>query len=189
MAEYTLISEPPLAGYDQDFDGTSLVAPQDLALVSIALPLGEEEKALRAIKSAYGIDLPDVGRSATTKKQDARLLRLAQDQAFVLFTRDKPGAAEMVGDLLKGKAYVTDQTDVWTGLRLSGSLSVTALERICPIDLHSESFGQGQVARTMMEHLGVLVLREADDTFLLLSASSSARSFLHAVETSIENVL
>ena len=34
-----------------------------------------------------------------------------------------------------------------------------------------------------------IVLREEGDRFLLLSASSSAESFLHAVETSLENVV
>ena len=39
-----------------------------------------------------------------------------------------------------------------------------------------------------MEHLGTIIIRTEQDTFLLLSASSSAGSFLHAVETSIRNV-
>jgi sarcosine oxidase subunit gamma len=39
-----------------------------------------------------------------------------------------------------------------------------------------------------MEHLGTIVLRDGTDSFLLLSAHSSAESFLHAVETSIRNV-
>jgi methylglutamate dehydrogenase subunit D len=39
-----------------------------------------------------------------------------------------------------------------------------------------------------MEHLGTILLREADDRFLLMSASSSARSFLHGLETSLRNV-
>jgi sarcosine oxidase subunit gamma len=43
--------------------------------------------------------------------------------------------------------------------------------------------------RTVMEHLGVLILRTGDDAFMLLSASSSAKSFLHALETSVANVL
>ena len=43
-------------------------------------------------------------------------------------------------------------------------------------------------ARTVMEHLGVLILRTGEDDYLLLSASSSAKSFLHAVEVSLTNV-
>ena len=189
MAEYTLIAEPPLAGYDERFGDMRLVAPKDFALVSIALPLGGEAKALRAINTAYGVDLPEVGLSAESKDGKARLLRMAQDQAFVMFTHDQPDAAAIVAKRIKTAVYVTDQTDVWTALHLSGASSRHALERICPIDLHATVFAEGNVARTVMEHLGVVVVRDAQDSFVLLSASSSAGSFLHAVETSIRNVM
>lgn len=188
MAEYTLIAEPPLAGYDETFGDMRLVAPADFALVSIALPLGREDKALKAIKTGYGVDLPEVGESILSKDGKVRLLRMAQDQAFVMFTHSKPDAAQVVSKKIKDSAYVTDQTDVWTALHLSGPSSRRALERICPIDLDTETFAEGHVARTVMEHLGVVILRDAADSFVLLSASSSAGSFLHAVETSIHNV-
>lgn len=186
MPDYTLTSAPPLAGYDQTFGATRLHAPADLATVSIALPLGGEDAALAAVKSGYGTDLPEPGRS-TVAKDGARLVRLGADQAFVIFTHAAPDAEPVVAKRLDGAAYTTDQTDVWTGLELTGPGSRTALERICPIDLHPDAFAIGNAARTVMEHLGTLVIRTGDDTFLLLSASSSARSFLHAVETSITN--
>ena len=85
MPEYTLISTPPLAGYDKTLGATRLHAPADLAIVSIALPLGAEDAALKAVKSAYGAALPEPGRSILTK-EGARLVRLGSDQAFVIFT-------------------------------------------------------------------------------------------------------
>ena len=54
--------------------------------------------------------------------------------------------------------------------------------------LYPDAFVEGAAARTVMEHLGVLILRTGPDAYLLLSASSSAGSFLHAVETSLVNV-
>jgi sarcosine oxidase subunit gamma len=39
-----------------------------------------------------------------------------------------------------------------------------------------------------MEHMGAIVARTGDETYLLLSASSSAKSFAHAVEVSAKNV-
>ncbi|MYA88775.1 MAG: sarcosine oxidase subunit gamma, partial [Boseongicola sp. SB0662_bin_57] len=41
---------------------------------------------------------------------------------------------------------------------------------------------------TVMEHMGAMAIRTGDDAFLLLSAGSSAESFLHAVETSYRYV-
>lgn len=187
MANLTLTAEPPLQGYDERFGDTRLHAPNDLAIVSIALPLGAEEGALKSIKSGLGAILPEPGASALTE-DDKRLVRLGVDQAFVIFTHATPDAEKHVQDLLKGAAYTTDQTDVWAGLILDGPAARTSLERICPIDLHPVSFSEGAGARTVMEHLGVLIIRTGPDRFLLLSASSSAASFLHAVETSLKNV-
>lgn len=188
MADFTLTSAPPLAGHDATFGTTRLHAPANLAIVSVALPLGGEDAALSAIKTAYGSNLPEPGKSVVTAKGDARLLRLAPDLAFVMFTHDGPGAMDVVAAKLKDTAYLTDQTDVWCALELGGPMARAALERICPIDLHPDAFALNDGARTVMEHLGSVIIRTDIDTYLLLSASSSAGSFLHAVETSIENV-
>lgn len=187
MADFTLTSEPPLKGFDHGFGDTRLHAPADLAIVSIALPLGAEDTALKAIKSAFDADLPAPGQSVMGK-DDTRLVRLGPDQAFAIFTRATPDAEPHVQGLLNGAAYTTDQTDVWSGLMLDGPLARTALERICPIDLHPDAFVEGAAARTVMEHLGALIIRTGPDAYLLLSASSSAGSFLHAVEISLLNV-
>lgn len=189
MAEHTLISAPPLAGLDKTINDIRLLAPQDLAIVAVALPLGGEKAALAAIRAGYGADLPPPGASVTAPRDGARLLRLAPDLAFVLFERATPDAEAAVAAHLGDAAYLTDQTDTWCALELSGPTSRAALERICPIDLHPRAFAEGDVARTAMEHLSVIVLRTGRDSFLLLSASSSAASFLHAVETSAENIL
>ena len=187
MSEYTLISAPPLAGYDKAFGDISLKAPLDMAVVSVALPLGGEAGAEKAIKTAFGTALPKVGKSAQGKDA-VRLVRLGQDQAFVLFPHPTPDAEPVVAGKLKGSAYTTDQTDVWTALELSGADCRKALERICPLDLHPQAFDVNDAARTSMEHLGVVIIRTGEDTFLLMSASSSAETFLHAVETSIKNI-
>ena len=187
MLDFKLTSAPPLAGYDQSFDGVRLTAPADLAIVSMALPLGSESSAEKAIKAAFGAALPAIGKSILGKNKATRLVRLSPDAAFVIFAHPMPDAEPFVSAKLKGAVYTTDQTDVWTGLHIEGAKARMALERICPIDLHPDAFADGDAARTTMEHLGTLIIRTGMDAFLLLSASSSAKSFLHAVETSIHN--
>ena len=56
------------------------------------------------------------------------------------------------------------------------------------LDLAPGSFPEGASTRTVMEHLGTLIVRDGPDSFLLAAARSSAKSFLHAVETSAQNV-
>ena len=185
MSDYTLTSAPPLEGYDREFNNVSLSAPADLALVSIALPLGGEDAAQKAVEAAYGVALPEPGKSILSKDGATRLVRLGPDQALAIFKHATPDAERVVAGKLNGAAYTTDQTDVWCGLEISGAGSRRALERICPLDLHPDSFVEGDAHRTVMEHMGVLIIRTGADEYLLLSASSSAGSFLHAVEISI----
>ena len=186
MSEYSLISAPPLAGTDMMIGALALKAPKDLAIVSIALPLGGEAAAEKAVKAAFGAGLPEIGKTA--QGGDVMLMRLGPDQAFAVFTHPTPDAERVVAGKLNGAAYTTDQTDVWCALELSGEGSRDVLERICPLDLHDSAFATGDVARTVMEHLGVIITRSGQDSWLLMSASSSAGTFLHAIETSIKNV-
>lgn len=189
MADFTLKAVSPMDGYSENFDGVSLREVADLDIVSIALPLGGEELALTAIQSVFGISAPPVGTSATTVEQSARLVRLAQDQLFVLIARAKTDAADHIADQFNGAAYTTDQTDGWTGLEIAGTRARDILERICPLDLHPHAFAINSAARTSMEHLGTIIIRTGDETYQLLSASSSAGSFLYAVKTSVLNCL
>ncbi|MBZ0123870.1 MAG: sarcosine oxidase subunit gamma [Roseovarius sp.] len=185
MPDFVLTASSPLGGFDRDFGPVRLRELTGLAIVSVALPLGAEDAAMVALNRAFGCDMPAPGASALSKDGRERLLRLAPDQLFVLFDHATPDAEAHVAARLDGAAYTTDQTDGWVGLEMSGPGCRAALERICPVDLHPKAFAVGQFARTAMEHLGAIVLRSDDDRFVLLSASSSAGSFLHAVETSI----
>lgn len=188
MSEYTLIARPLLGGYQKSFDGAELEELTDLAIVSIATPRGGEEALANALKDVYGSDLPKPGQANLSHDGTTRFLGMGNDQIFALFSHSAPDAADIVANKLKDSGYVTLQSDNWVALRLSGTRSRDALERICPIDLAPESFPVGSCARTVMEHLGTVIYPEQEETFVLLSASSSAESFLHAVETSIENV-
>lgn len=189
MAEFTLTAEPFLGRYEQSFANVKLREIYDIALVSAAVPLGKLTAAKKAVKLALGVALPDVGGSVLSKDGNMRILRLGSDQAFVIFPRaqHETGAEPHIAALLDGKFYTTDQSDVWSMLELSGTGARLALERICPLDLSASAFEIGAVARTSMEHLGTIIIRSDEDSFLLMSASSSAQSFLHAVEKSINN--
>ena len=95
------------------------------------------------------------------------------------------GTSTTDGDTL---LYSSDQSDAWCLLRIDGPASRRALERVCPLDLHPDAFPVGAVARSVVEHLGAIVLREGENAFLLLSPRSSARSFLHEIERSIRDL-
>ena len=189
MPEISLKARPALDGYRRQFSETELVEVTDKALVSIAIPQGDADKLQKAMAAAYGTTFPVPGSSTLSADGAARFLGLQPDQCFAMFEFEGNEAIRAVAGALDDKCYCTDQSDSWAILRLSGTLALTALERICPLDLTPTEFPPGNVARTVMEHLGVILLCEDKNRYVLMSPRSSALSFLHAIETSLENVL
>ena len=183
-----LDASSPLKGYARDFDGVSLSEVTGQALVAIATPLGDDKAVNAALKAAYGVEAPASGQSVPGKK-DTRLISTAPDQCMALFPHAGADGEAVVDKALKGAAYVTEQTDAWVILKIEGPRVRAALARFCPLDLHPDVFAVDQAARTVTEHMSAVILRTGADEYLLLSASSSAGSFLHGVETSIQNIL
>lgn len=189
MPNPSLSVRSPLGGYDRTIETVVISETTDLALVSVAVPLGGDARFSAALASGFGAARPATGDSTLGDRLAARVLGMQPDQMFILFDPPNPDrAAETVSAVLESAAYVTDQSDSWTILRMAGTGVRAALERICPLDLDNEAFPQGRVARTVMEHFAVIVLRDGIDSFLLMSPRSSAGSFLHAVELSVRNV-
>lgn len=184
-----LTATTPLEGYSRSFGDTLLAEAQGLALVSLACPL-QGQAALEKALSGAGFACPAPGASTLSSggDLDGRLIWTAPDQMLLAFAHETPDAAATVAARTGQAAYLTDQTDNWCALTIDGPIARAALERMCSLDLHKDAFALNAAARTVMEHLGVLIVRTGADAFLLLSASSSAGSFLHAVETSVQNV-
>lgn len=187
MPDLALEPQSPLAGYDREFDGVTLNEVSGLALVSVAVPMGGRDRLASEMESVFGVTLPDVGSSSYSEKGKARVLGMQRDQVFIAFEYHGDDAATRIRDKLRDSGYCNDQSDSWAMLRIAGAGCRRALERICMLDLDPGSFAIGSVSRTTMEHLGVIILRDGLNSFLLLSPRSSARSFLHVVETSIIN--
>jgi sarcosine oxidase subunit gamma len=188
VPEFTLTARPPLDGYSQQFGDLDITELTDMALVSIATPLGGEDALAAAMQQAFEVTLPAVGQSTVSGTGSTRFLGLQPGQVFAMFASESDRPAAIIADKLGEAGYYTDQSDSWVVLQLSGPQARETLERICPIDLQTGAFAEGAVTRTVMEHLGTIILRTGTDTFVLLSARSSAKSFQHAVLTSINNI-
>lgn len=155
----------------------------DLMIHSYGIPLEGEAAFADALQSAFGLALPD--HRLTTQGTGVRAIRTGPDQVFLLFETEK---ARDSSAALGAHAYMTDQTDGWVTLDIDGRDTLAALERMCMLDLSPERFPLHASARTVMHHVGVLIVRLDDNRFLLLTPRSSARSFIHALSTSFGNV-
>lgn len=184
----------PFSALDNFFEeahGVSVTEVTDLAIVSMAISTATNDAFNKAIKKSYKVERPTIGTFSQSKTDNARFLGLQQDQMFVMFDYSSDRAVEVVSAKINESeqlSYLCDQSDSWVTLRINGDRCLEALERICPLDIHPDSFPVGSVARTSMEHMATIIIHESEGSYLLLSLRSFAQSFLHAVTTSIKNI-
>lgn len=183
----TLKIQSPLAGKAMSLGETYLDAVEGFSLTSLAVPRKGEAAFAEAVAAnlPVALPLPLPGQSTLSDNRRVRLISQGVDQYFLLNLDETHPDERTLGARLGDKAYLCDQSDAWVMLRLSGPSARAALERLCMLDLDPSQFPVHSAGRTTMEHLGVLIVAEAQDSFLLLSASSSAQSFWTAVEQSL----
>ncbi len=186
MARISLIANKTHAGHMREIAGNRIAVRDDLGLVSVAIPQGGDAALAGTLQHALGLDTPQVPE--TTSNGDVTAFRLAPDQIMILAPDQDGTAHAKLDDLLGAVAYLTDQSDGSIIVEVQGPDVLAAMERLCPLDLGPSGLRPGHAARTVLEHIGTVVLRTDPDQFLLIAPGSSAASFLHAVETSFEYV-
>ena len=169
-----LIATSPLNGRaPQVLAGTALAEAQFRQITSVA-PLAGQDKALdRALKS-LGLAFPAPNR--LVEAGSARLVWTGRDQAFLI------GAAP-VG--LAPHAALTDQSDGWAILTLSGPMAEAALARIVPVDIRAASFPPGHAARVPFNHMSSVLMRTGPEAFEIMVFRSMARTAWQEAETAL----
>lgn len=166
MAE--LIAKSPLGGASITHGGLQL-AEVPLGPITSVAPRKGQEKPLAAALRAMGLGFPAPNRVLT--KGAAQMVWTGRDQAFLI------GAdATSLGP----HAALTDQSDGWAALHLSGPLAAEALMRLIPLDLRAML--PGTCARAPLGHMQSVLLREREG-FTLLVFRSMARTAWHEIET------
>ena len=189
VSDYELLPESPLGGVEIELEGFNITEVTDKSLVMVALPRDKFSDIESSIDKSCGLKLPEMEHSTESKDSSITLWRLQKNQVLAYFTYEGHDAESRLSSQLNAPAYYTDQSDTWAMIRVSGNRSRDVLERICPIDLSPEVFSVGSVSRTIMEHIGTIIFRDGDDSYVLLTMRSFGRSMLHAIEVSADNVL
>ncbi len=151
----------------------------DLALASVAARRGRMADLAAAAQGA-GVPLPEAARHQAGAPYSA--FWTAPETWFV----EAPfGSHELIADQLKAAlgdaASITEQTDAWVAFDLAAADLTPLLERLCNVDFRSAP--KGYETRTVMEHLGVYLVKLDQGAVRLYGPRSSAQSLLHAVET------
>ncbi|MFK7994481.1 MAG: hypothetical protein AB8B87_10115 [Granulosicoccus sp.] len=197
MDSFQLTAMSPLGGYEQTFADTKVTEIPELAIVSISVPRDGLGAVNEALDSRWHVTFPDIGQCrhiSSIKLTDTvctgNLVGLQADQCFMVVDPGKNSTHSIVEHIcsaLDSSAYLSDQSDSWAVLDITGPLALKALERICMLDL--VSMKSESAARTTMDHLSVIIEKNRHHSFKLYSPRSSAISFLHTVTTSLHNVM
>lgn len=124
-----------------------------------------------ALEAAHGLGFPGAGRVASGADATC-CVWTSRDQAFLI--GPEPGSG------LAGHASVTDQTDAWAVVLLSGEGVEEVLARLVPIDLRPAAFPVGSSARTLCQHMTVTLWRR-EDGIAIMGFRSMARTLAHEI--------
>ena len=150
----------------------------DVALASLARRRAATDAFDRAARDLIDADLPGPGRSAGGGEWTAHWTGPDQWLLEAPFDAHEDIARE-VKAAFGDEASVTEQTDGWARFDLSGDC-LPLLERLTPLD--TAAMVSGSVSRTVIEHLGcLLICREAPGRWSVLGPRSAAGSLHHAL--------
>ena len=125
---------------------------------------------------ADGMPLPErVGEVAQTRGR--LVLRLGPSEWLVLVASSE-GARALLQEAIAGEhGSVIDVSGQRTAITVRGRDASRILAHGCSLDLDERAFPTDTCAQTLMEGVGVIIVRRAVDDFLLLVRSSFAEHF------------
>lgn len=144
-------------------------------LTALSLWPGAAAEAHLAL-SAAGLGWPTPDRAV--KGEKGLCLWSGRDQAFIVDAA-VPAALSVHG-------AITDVTDGWVALKLSGPLAATALARLMAIDLSPRAFPEGATARTGLGHMMALLHRSSSRSFTIYVFRSMTASAVHEIEVAMK---
>lgn len=169
-----LIAKSPLGGrLPLTLAGCTLSEGAPGAITSVAPYPGQVQPASAAL-APLGLTFP--GPNGSSRSNGARLLWAGRDLAFLI------GAAAPEG--LAAHAALTDQTDGWCQLTLTGAPAAEALMRLVPLDLRASAFPPGRSVRAPLNHMS-MILHRTEAGFDLYVFRSMARTAWHEIEETL----
>ena len=164
-------------GARTDAPGLVIEERNDIALAPVIARRGQVDALVVAVTQHYGIALPDGPRRAA----NGAIAFAGTGPGQWIASAEGAAAAGFVADLrekLAAHAAIFDQSDSRLIVRLSGPRVREVLAKGVPVDLHASVFKPGDVATTLVAHLGVqLDMLDDAPTYQLTAPRSTAGSF------------
>jgi sarcosine oxidase subunit gamma len=160
-------------------DGTSLRArvapPRSIAAITL---FADRARGLAALQSVLGADIPTTPRCL--QNGTITLACVAPGRFLASGPRDSNLPARLARSL-QGLAAITDQSDMWETLIVSGPTARDRLSRVVPIDLNEAAFAVADVALTRAGHLDVRLWRCGAQTYEISVTRSFSEDLRYAL--------
>lgn len=169
-----LVSTLPLEGLDVTLGLCRLHVALPDPIHWLAPYTGHEADFSAMMQDLIGVPFPGPGQALGLAGGD--VIWTGRDQALLLGV-EPPEA-------LRTHGAVTDVSDGWAGLSLTGATSADVLARLTPLDLR---MAEGETARSLLGHMNAQFTARADG-FEILVMRSMARTAAHEIETAMANV-
>jgi len=140
--------------------GVTAVVRDGFGIATVMARRGASDALNQRIRDRFGVDLPQ----GPCRSAGNAVVFVGTGPAAWLALVERDGndlAPRLMGEL-DGLASVSDQSDGYTLIRLSGTHVREALAKLIPIDVHPRAFKVGDVASTVASHIGVTVWRLPD---------------------------
>ena len=164
--------------------GVSATELTGFGLATLAARKGKSQDLARAVRDAFGLDLPTTPRLADGR--DISMLWTGPGQWMAMARQLPPqGMETLLSGPLHPHAAIADQSHARTILRLAGPRLRDCLAKGVPIDLHPRAFKPGDTAATVVAHIGIQIWQtDATPTYEVAVFRGFAVSFWHWLEAS-----
>jgi sarcosine oxidase subunit gamma len=157
----------------------------DVALASLAVRRGQDAAFASAAQTA-GVPLPPASSFAAGEVFSA--FWVTPEMWFIEadFASHQDITAHLK-PLFGDTASITEQTDAWVRFDVAGTGLAALFERLTNIDL--VSLPDGFASRTVIEHLGVYLIKRSATEVVLYGPRSSALGLLHALQVTAKSII
>jgi methylglutamate dehydrogenase subunit D len=186
-ADATVIETSSFAGLPAAVgSGNGVIAAERSGLGIARIVARKEQRARLAelFRSGFGMELPHGPRRVS--HEDVGIAGLGPETWLATCNGAGNGFAESLRQALGDCASVSDQSDAYAILRLTGPRVRAALSKLTPIDIHPRNFPVNSVAQTICGYVNVTLWRledtaRGDPVFEIWVAGSLAASLHHAI--------
>lgn len=174
-----LTANPALHGLPLIFGRARIEALDPGPVTSIApYPGADANPALAAL----GLRFPAPGRVQAAGR--ARLVWAGRELAFLIGVA-LPGALRAD---LAGVVALSDQSDGWAWVHLTGADARAVLARLTPLDLRDSGLGVGHCARSTINQMPAIVIRLAPEAYEIAVFRSMAATLVDELSEAMRTV-